>query len=223
MMKSTAKRSSALAAAAVLLLATVAIAQPLGGPLLQPDPGLTSNLLGAGVEQMGYPTRPGSSLGSLGEKLDRGSVGVGVNVAPLGLNVDNSDRASATSIYRLADTDLRTTAIGFDLKLRWPSLSASDAASSPLQPYVSLGPALVVVRGDDTGLVNTRLLNRSPFRSDASMSLGMKSALGLTWQMSKDASLFGEYRVVQDRLGLPGRPAGDHGGADLFYGFSLRF
>lgn len=53
----------------------------------------------------------------------------------------------------------------------------------------------------------------------------MKSALGLSWQLTKDASLFGELRLIQDRFGLPGHVGADHdhGGGDLLYGFSLRF
>ena len=216
-------KSVGLASVAIVLIATMATAQSATGSLLQPDAGFSSNLLGTGLDPFDQPVVPGLSLGSLGQKLDRGPVGFGVNVAPLGLKPDSPDRSSANSIYRLGDTDLRTTAIGFDLKVRWPALNPLDSAPATLQPYVSLGPALVVARGDDTGLLNTGLLNRQPPRADASMSLGLKSALGLTWQLSKDASLFGEYRIIQDHFGLLGRSASDHGGADLFYGFSLRF
>ena len=61
-------------------------------------------------------------------------------------------------------------------------------------------------------------------RTDASMSLGMKSAVGIMWQLTRSASLFGEYRLIQDRFGLPARgSASDRGSADLFYGFSLKF
>ena len=172
-----------------------------------------------------------SPLETLGQKTDRSPFGLGVDVAPLKQKLgDNpaAERSAATQVYRLADTDLlRTTAIGLDLKLRWPASTSRESLAFPLQPYLSLGPALLVAHPDDTGWNNTGVFNRTatpPLKtgqSDTSMSLGMKSALGLTWQLTKDASLFGEYRLIQDRFGLPAHGLADHG--DLFYGFSLRF
>jgi hypothetical protein len=46
----------------------------------------------------------------------------------------------------------------------------------------------------------------------------MRGALGLTWQLSPNASLFGEYRVAPDRT--HGRSSGD---SDLFYGLQIKF
>src|SRR5205807_1212937 len=113
-----------------------------------------------------------------------------------------------------------------DLKLRWPGSASHESPAFPLQPYVSLGPALLVAHPDDTGWNNTGVFSRPATtlradRPDTSMSVGMKSALGLTWKLTKDASLFGEYRLIQDRFGLPAHGIADHGSADLFYGFSL--
>ena len=227
-MNNLALRSTVLTVAVIMLTATSVLAQPRFGSLLTLDPGLTLNLTTLGLDPVEQPASAGFSLGTLGQKLERSPVGVGLNVAPLRQKIADDptmDRTVATSLYRLIDTDIRTTAIGLDLKLRWPSFGARESASSPLQPYVSVGPALLVSRGDEAGWLNTGLLNRQPLHSDVGMSVGMKSALGLTWQLTKDASLFGEYRLIQDRFGLPGRAGADrdHSSADLFYGFSLRF
>lgn len=228
-MKHVAIRSMAAAALAFVLTAAIVVAQPLSGSLLEPDPILAPNALTLGSSAVDQRSTSKLSLETLGQKVDRSAVGLGVDVAPLRQKFGNNsaaDRSAATQIYRLADTELlRTTAIGFDLTLRWPALSAHESSAIPLQPYVSVGPALLVARPDDSGWNNTGVFSRpTTLRSDTtSMSLGMKSALGLTWQLTKDASLFGEYRLIQDRLGLPGHGTSDRGGSDLFYGFSLRF
>jgi hypothetical protein len=119
---------------------------------------------------------------------------------------------STTSLYRLADTEITTADIGLDVRLRWPSTPHS-AVVPTLQPYVSLGPALAVPVGDDA-----LAITRSTLRPEPPMTLGLRSALGLTWQLAPGASLFGEYRIVQDRNSH--RSAGE---TDLFYGLQLKF
>lgn len=143
-------RSTVLAAAAVIMLtATSALAQPLLGSLLTPDPGPTLGLTTLGVDPVEQPAASGFSLGNASQKLERSPVGFGLNVTPLRQKVaDDStmDGTVATSLHRLIDTDIRTTAIGLDFTLRWPRFRAQASAASPLQPYVSLGPALLVSR-----------------------------------------------------------------------------
>ena len=58
-------------------------------------------------------------------------------------------------------------------------------------------------------------------RSDPGLPVGMRGSVGLTWHLAPDASLYGEYRMTQDRP-FAGRHGGDVG-SDLFYGFSIRF
>ena len=129
--------------------------------------------------------------------FELGRFGLGVDVSPLGH-------------YRLADTDLRTTAVAFDLRLRWPSAGSAV----PIQPYLSLGPALLISQRDDVVPV-------LPTASDVSVVLGAKAALGATWRLSEGTSLFGEYRLVHQ--GQERRGPAEALGLDLLYGFSKRF
>jgi hypothetical protein len=156
---------------------------------------------------------PSSSIGALNPRVGFGFMDLGVSVAPRRQTATLSQASETTSsLYRLADTTVSTTDVGVDLRLWWPSIAGSDAS---VLPYVSLGPALGVPVGDDP------LATRLNPRSDAGMTLGMHGALGVMWQLAPGASLFGEYRLIQDR-GLGTRSGGDVG-VDLFYGFSLKF
>jgi hypothetical protein len=158
------------------------------------------------------------SLGVLGQRLGVGPLDVGVTVARRrpSLELDATGSGQGAGAYRLSDTELRTTDIGVDLRLRWPSMLGEPTI--PVQPYLSLGPAVSLATVDELPLgVGTSAMSRR----ETTMSLGMRGAVGLTWQLSTDASVFGEYRLTQDRP-LGTRGAGERG-LDLFYGFSLRF
>ena len=146
-------------------------------------------------------------------RLDFGLFDFGVSVASRRPGTSNAGvNETTTSLYRLADTEIVTTDIGLDIRLRWPSpLGATEP--SALQPYVSLGPALAVPLGEDA-----LAMSRQPLRTEPATSLGVRGALGLMWHLSPDASFFGEYRRIQDR-GTASRAAE----GDFFYGLNLRF
>ena len=195
---------------------TSASAQWPGGSPLAPGLSLPDgrddalDLLGAG---------PSSTDG---HRLGFGPVDLGARVAPrkLLVNLDPSGGrpgAGSTSIYHLTDTELKTTDFGLDLTLRWPSrMSLDEGGVSQLQPYVSIGPAVSVTAADEAA----GILPGSS-RLERPMTLGMRGALGVVWQVSRDASFVGEYRLIQGRS-LGNRSAGDRG-VDLLYGFSLKF
>jgi hypothetical protein len=146
-------------------------------------------------------------------RLDFGLVDLGVSVAPRRPGASLAPaRETSTSLARLADTGIVTTDIGLDLRVRWPSAPRAGEPA-PLQPYVSLGPALAVPVGDEALTVG-----RHPAPAEPAAALGVRGALGLTWQLWPDASLFGEYRIAPDRGGA--RTTGD---ADFFYGLNIRF
>jgi hypothetical protein len=146
-------------------------------------------------------------------RLDFGFIDFGVSVASRRPGVGfGAAQETATSLYRLADTEITTADIGLDVRFRWPATYHGTVLPT-LQPYVSLGPALAVPVGEDA-----LAISRSGLRPEPAMTLGLRSALGLSWQLSPGASLFGEYRIVQDRSS--GRSAGE---TDLFYGLQLKF
>ncbi len=153
-------------------------------------------------------------------RIDLGLFDVGVAIAPRrpGFTLSGRTDTSPTlsPLYRLGQTEINTTDVGLELRLKWPtSSSATEPALGTLQPYVSLGPSVAVPVGEEP-----LVLSRQATRPEPAMSLGMRGTLGLTWRVAPDASVFGEYRLVQDRHA--GSRAGNDS-VDLFYGFSLRF
>lgn len=157
---------------------------------------------------------------SFGPRIGLGVFDVGVAVAPRRPSFTLSGHAetspSATPLYRLGQTELTTTDIGVDLRLKWPTTTTGpEPAVSMVQPYVSLGPSVAVPVGEEP-----LVLSRQATKPGPALSLGMRGTLGLMWRIAPDASVFGEYRLIQDRQ------AGSrtsHDSVDLFYGFSLRF
>ena len=139
----------------------------------------------------------------------------------LGSMAPTTPGAQAGERFRLLDADARGKTIFFDLKLRWP---ANDA--TPLEPYVTLGPALIVTETDSITALAGRDL-------DPAMRLGAKVGAGLNWRLGKDTTLFGAYGfttagpdgiLTVDRPG-PKTPTGDAGNTsfDLMYGVRFRY
>lgn len=156
------------------------------------------------------------SLESLDRRFDIGAIGLGLIVASRRPNLDLPDAGSAATRYRLAETQFRATDVGLDLRLRWPS--AIDSTGGTIQPYVGVGPAISLAPAVDSPFAGATM---HPDPLLPPMALGMRGALGLMWQISRDASLYGEYRLSQDRP-FGSRTAGELG-VDLFYGFSIKF
>ena len=118
---------------------------------------------------------------------------------------------------RPIDYDDSGTALSFDFKLRWPGSEAL-----PLEPYLTLGPALFVVEPDYA----SRLLGT---RVDPTFRLGAKAGAGLNWRLTKDLTLFGAYEITTPAdSALPSfgaRSGADSavGGYDFTYGLRLRY
>jgi hypothetical protein len=83
----------------------------------------------------------------------------------------------------LAEQEPLGRAVSVDFKLKWPS------ADFGLEPYVVLGPALLVEqRYDPSDLMG------SP--ADPTFRLGAKAGAGFNWQLSRSATLFGSYDIT---------------------------
>jgi hypothetical protein len=112
--------------------------------------------------------------------------------------------------------ELQSTAISFDLKLRWPG---ADVVKS-LEPYVVLGPALFVVEPDYV----SRMLGT---RVDPTLRLGTKAGAGVNWRLGRDVTLFGAYEATTGGgLGpLGAKVSSDSAvsGYDFTYGLRLRY
>jgi hypothetical protein len=109
---------------------------------------------------------------------------------------------------------MESTALSFDLKLKWPG---SDVTKS-LQPYLVLGPALFLVEPDYV----SRMLGT---RVDPDLRLGARAGAGVDWHLGKDFMLFGAWETTSEAASPRARPTGDSGvsGYDFTYGLRLRY
>jgi hypothetical protein len=118
---------------------------------------------------------------------------------------------------RALDADTRSKAMSFDLKLKWPG-----AETMPVEPYVTLGPALIVSDSDSFAVLAGSAV-------DPGVRLGAKVGGGLNWRLGKDTTLFGAYGFTTDSpsglLTDGPRTHGDAGntGFDLMYGIRFRY
>jgi hypothetical protein len=109
---------------------------------------------------------------------------------------------------------MQSTAISFDLKLKWPG---SDLTRT-LQPYLVVGPALLVVEPDYV----SRMLGT---RVDPDLRLGARAGAGLDWHVGKDLTLFGAWETTNAGKSLGTRSPADPtvSGHDFTYGLRLRY
>jgi len=116
----------------------------------------------------------------------------------------------------LADPDPLGRAVSVDFKLKWP------AAEFGLEPYVVLGPALLVEQRYDPADLMGPL-------TDPTFRLGAKAGAGFNWRLSRGATLFGSYDVTttgSDSLGASRTRAPATGTPtehELLYGIRFRY
>ena len=158
----------------------------------------------------------GTSSGSLLELGSEGgpSVGLGFGLSPLRWDVGAplapaSGTTGAESAVR--EAEFRSGILSFDIKLRWPGAEPT----SPLEPYIVFGPALLVDHPHEgSGFVGTAI--------DPVLRLGAKAGAGFNWRLGRDATLFGSYDVTTSEGG--GRtPASSSTGYDILYGVRFRY
>lgn len=146
-----------------------------------------------------------------------GIFGVGIDVTPLRPGLAAAPAGDTRDPRaRVGDPG---RAISFDLRLRWPSARGETGEAGVLQPYVAVGPALLVAESDDPLAVLAD-------RPDVTLSLGVRAGAGVTWRLDRNATLFGEYRFTRggDSALMPlGGTAGDLTGYDFLYGVRFRF
>jgi hypothetical protein len=152
---------------------------------------------------------------------DRGpSLGLAVGVSPLhwaliAPPLSVSGARAAESVLP-AELEPGGRAVSLDIKLRWPGAEAT----TPLEPYVVLGPALLIDRPHEgpslTGI-----------QGDPVLRLGVKAGAGFNWRLGKDTTLFGAYDITTTSVGdVPGAKApaaGGMSGYDILYGVRLRY
>jgi hypothetical protein len=164
----------------------------------------------------------GSSDSLLDLAAERGSpIGLGFGISPLHWELIAPPAplpgAKAAESAMLADLEPRGRAVSLDIKLRWPGAEPT----TPLEPFVVVGPALFVDRPQTA----TSLFG---IQADPVLRLGVKAAAGLNWRLSKDTTLFGSYDVTTTGVGdlmSPGAkaPASGMNGYDILYGIRFRY
>jgi len=168
-------------------------------------------------------TEAGPSSDNLLELARQGgpSVGLGFGVLPLhweliGAPESMSGPTIADNRF-VGDLEPRGKAVSLDVKLRWPT------ADLPIEPYVVLGPALLVDRPQD-------LASLMAVPSDPTFRVGAKAGAGFNWRLSREATLFGSYDFtttkVDGAFSSPGSktPATNSPtGYDLLYGVRFRY
>jgi opacity protein-like surface antigen len=87
---------------------------------------------------------------------------------------------------------LSVTDIAFDLMLRWPGLVASEQfPKGRLQPYLSVGPAIFIATAKDSDNFGV-----PDNQSSTNTSLGVQVGTGVTWLLTPNIGIFGEYRFT---------------------------
>jgi opacity protein-like surface antigen len=87
---------------------------------------------------------------------------------------------TAAGPVTIPSVDLPAVVVGGDLLLRWRFLQAPHAPHGRLQPYLTLGPALLITEPDELGT-----------------TLGFKVAGGFAWQFHRRLAAFTEYRFTR--------------------------
>jgi hypothetical protein len=134
-------------------------------------------------------TLAGPSSDNLLELAGNGgpSASLGLGVSPLRWELiaplPGMATSAASESRSLADQEPLGRAVSVDFKLKWPS------AEFGLEPYLVLGPALLVEQRYDPSV-----LMGAP--ADPTFRLGAKAGAGFNWQLSRGATLFGSYDVT---------------------------
>jgi opacity protein-like surface antigen len=121
--------------------------------------------------------------------------GIGLDVFRFNANIPAQTVDTTISGVRAPATlqaiDFSIAAIAFDVvRLRYPLLISTEYPGGRLRPYATAGPALFKVRV--TNKANGELSNRPATDS----SWGYKVGAGLSWQLARNAAIFGEYRYT---------------------------
>jgi opacity protein-like surface antigen len=124
--------------------------------------------------------------------------GIGLDVFRFNANIptqtENSTIVGASGPATLGAIDIAVTAIALDLvRLRYPLMASAEYSKGRLQPYVTAGPALFRIKA--TNKANGELSTQP----GADSATGYKLGAGLSWQLTRAAAIFGEYRYTHVR------------------------
>jgi len=145
---------------------------------------------------------------------------------PLGFGVDVTSLKSGFGL----GSD-RLSAVSFDLRLHWPVAGGNDPADvvRRLEPFVTLGPAVLVspLTTDLPPYLDRHVDLHGP--ADTGLSLGVRGGAGLSLQLGKSTSLFGQYSLTHAtadrflRMGARSPLDSNLTAHDLLYGLAVRF
>ena len=119
--------------------------------------------------------------------------GVGLDLSHFRPNIGRQTRSFCSSSSFCVngvfeDVDLSVWTVGIDAMFRFPLLKSAAFPNGQLQPYITVGPAVVVAHAEDSH-------NFEPSgQSNDDTSLGVKVGAGVAWHFTKVIAMFGEYR-----------------------------
>lgn len=119
-------------------------------------------------------------------------LGLGLDLSHFEPDIGRQDvTATVIGADTLARIDASITILSVDVMLRWGFLATPELPRGRLQPYVTVGPAVVFSRIRDTTTLDP------PRQSDSDTSVGVKVGTGLAWQLHRAVAVFGEYRFTR--------------------------
>jgi opacity protein-like surface antigen len=121
--------------------------------------------------------------------------GIGLDVFRFNANIPtqtvDTTILGATAPATLQAINVSVNVVAFDIvRLRYPFLASPEYPKGRFRPYVTAGPAIFRVRATNIG--NGELTTQPGTDS----STGYKAGAGLSWQLTKGAAIFGEYRYT---------------------------
>jgi len=124
--------------------------------------------------------------------------GVALDVFRFNANIPTQTESStivgASGPATLGAIDITVIVVALDVaRLRYRLMADSAYPKGRLQPYLTAGPALFRIRATNKG---NGELTTEPGTDSA---IGYKLGAGLSWQLTKAAALFGEYRYTHVR------------------------
>lgn len=98
--------------------------------------------------------------------------------------------SGATAPANLQAIDFRILSLGLDARARLRLMSSFEHPRGRLQPYVTAGPALFRVK------VTNRANGELTTEPSTDTVWGYKLGAGMSWQIGRNAAVFGEYRYT---------------------------
>jgi hypothetical protein len=130
--------------------------------------------------------------------VDTLAIGIGVDVSHFQPDIDSQTTFGSQNVgplllfgdFFVLPIDISVISVGLDLMLRWSTLPTAGFPRGRLQPYFTIGPAVFFTEAKDSG-------NFAPGgQTDHETTVGFKIGTGITYLVTRNFGLFGEWRFT---------------------------